>query len=440
MKKDFIFGAATASYQVEGAAFEDGRGRSIWDEFCRQPGCVYMNHNGDRACNQYHLYQEDVKLMQELGLNSYRFSIAWPRIYPASMQERNPQGFGYYHKLIDALLEAGIEPAVTLYHWDLPIYLQGGWTNRETVFAFARYAETCFKELGGKVKMWMTLNEPWCSSYLGYLYGLHAPGHKDLQETFSAVHHLNLAHGLAVKAFREGGYAGQIGAVCNLCAARPATKRPDDILAADRARDSGSRVFLDPMFGRGYPQRYLESCKGQAMMPIVPGDLELIAQNMDFLGVNYYTEGAYKHDSQHPEGFQEAPQGYETSDMGWPIVPLGLYRLLKWVKENYGGIPLYITENGFAGQDSLSDEGRRCHDGARVRYMKSHFAACKRAMDEGVNLKGFYAWSLLDNFEWAYGYAKRFGLVYCDYQDMRRIPKDSYYYYREVIAGHEPFG
>ncbi len=434
----FMWGTATASYQVEGAVAEDGRGTSIWDTFCRTPGAVAHGHTGDVACDQYHRYPDDIALMKELGVNAYRFSIAWPRVFPRGTGERNPKGFDYYNRLIDSLLEAGIEPVPTLYHWDLPQSLEdaGGWPNRETAGAFSDYAKACFDELGDRVSMWITLNEPFCTAILGYLQGHHAPGIRDMRKATAAIHHLNLAHGLAVQTFRQGGYGGQIGTTLNTQTPRPATRRPEDIEAADRAADLPTRMFLDPLLGKGYPQRFIEAHE-LAETPLADGDLEIIAGEIDFLGVNYYHEWAVAYDESQPERYRFVPQYQETTEMGWPITPKGLHRHLQWLHEHTGGMPLYITENGCAMPDELSEDGTRVHDRGRVDFLKSYLSASADAIRDGVNLRGYFLWSFIDNFEWAYGYTKRFGIVYCDYVDGRRVPKDSFYFYRDVIAGME---
>ncbi|MFW6368525.1 MAG: GH1 family beta-glucosidase [Spirochaetota bacterium] len=434
----FVWGTATASYQVEGAVNEDGRGVSIWDTFSRTPGKVVHGHTGDIACDQYHRYPEDIDLMRELGTDAYRFSIAWPRVFPQGRGTMNPAGFDYYNRLVDALLEAGIQPVPTLYHWDLPQTLEdaGGWPERDTAYAFEEYAHACFDALGDRVRMWITLNEPLCSSILGYLQGIHAPGIQDMGKAISAIHHLNLAHGLALKAFREGNFRGRIGTTLNTQTPRPATRREEDVQAADRAADLKTRMFLDPVLGKGYPQRFLEAYP-DAHVPVKDGDLEIIAGDIDFLGVNYYTESAVAHDPTHPEGFREVSQYQEKTDMGWPITPDGLYRHLNWLHAHTGGLPMYVTENGCAMPDHLNEDGTRVHDKDRIDFLRAYFRACADAIRDGVNLQGYFLWSFIDNFEWAYGYTKRFGLVYCDYTDRRRIPKDSYYFYRDVIAGME---
>ncbi len=432
--KDFVWGVATASYQVEGRG-QGERGKCIWDTFAATG--VRHGHNGDRASDQFGRYKEDVRLMKELGVTSYRFSIAWPRIFPESMERENVAGFEYYHRLIDELLANGIEPNVTMYHWDLPQYLQdiGGWTNREVAYAFEKYAESCLRNLGSKVKMWVTLNEPYCSSFVSYEFGEHAPGLKDRQKAYTVVHHLNLAHGLAVKKFRELGCQGRIGIVHNLTHPRPATASEKDIEAADRGGDKGFYMFTEPLFKGRYPQRHLQALGIE--LPVERGDMDLIAQKIDFLGVNYYTEDVVAYAEDTPEKFRRVPAAAKKTVMNWDIVPSGLYRLLKQVQRNYGDIPLYITENGCACDDTLNEDESRCHDLERIEYYAGHLKQVERLIADGVNLQGYYAWSFIDNFEWAWGYTKRFGLVYCDYNDMRRIPKDSYYYYRELIAGHE---
>ncbi len=438
--EDFLWGTATSNYQVEGAVSEDGRGRGIWDTFCHTPGKVAHGHNADIACDQFHLYKNDVALMRELGVKAYRFSISWPRVFPDGKGRINPKGFDYYHSLIDALLEAGIEPAVTLYHWDLPQTLQdmGGWPHRDIAKYFAEYAAVCFDELGEKVKFWMTLNELTCASYSSYESGKLAPGIRgDGQASFSAAHHLLLGHGLAVRAYRDTGQDGQIGVACDVNGARAATRAEEDILAADRARDGwGGRFFLNPLFGKSYPQRFLQAYP-KRRLPVEDGDMEIIGAGLDFLGVNMYKEFAIAHDPSHPEGYRRVRTGYSKTSLDWDINPRQLYRVLKWVNDEYDCPAIYVTENGSAFPDKLSDDGL-CHDPERIEYIRGYIAACAEAMQEGVDLRGYFLWSFIDNFEWGCGFTKRFGLVYCDYDnECSRIPKDSFYFYREVIAGYE---
>ncbi len=463
--KDFLWGTATASYQVEGAAQLDGRGLSIWDWFCRQPGQVYNGHNGDIACDQYHRYAEDIQLMSRINVGAYRFSLAWPRIMPEGKGSINQRGLDYYRRLCETLLKENIRPCATLYHWDLPYPLYeagGGWPARDTAFRFRDYAVVCFEALAQYIPTWFTVNEPFCSAELGYLYGMHAPGHQSLAETSAAIHHLNLAHGLAVQCFREGGYQKEkkeIGAVLNVGVIRPSTSSPKDREAADIMND-GSRMYLWPLFGRGYPKRRLQQLEAQrAPLPIQEGDIAQIAQPIDFLGFNYYCEFNVAYQQALPASEADSisstahqsfpvqpsweseiamrfqPSWEEHTAMGWPVVPQGIYRHLQWIKNEIGNIPIYITECGCAQKDHLTSK-KQIHDSGRISYLQRHLAQCRRALEDGINLKGFFVWSLIDNFEWGFGYTKRFGIVYCDYQSLARYPKDSYYFYRDAIAGY----
>jgi beta-glucosidase len=459
----FLWGVATASYQIEGAVSEGGRGESIWDRFSHTPGRVAGGHTGDVATDHFHRFSEDIASMRDLGIGAYRFSLAWPRIQPegglgSGATRSNQAGLDFYHRLIDELLSAGIEPVVTLYHWDLPQALEdaGGWPERDTAYRFADYAGVCFDAFGDRVRRWITLNEPWCSSILGYLEGVHAPGRQDRVSAYRAIHHLMLGHGLAVRRFPgetpRASATGepQIGITLNLSTPRPATRRPEDLLAADRAADRDSRMFLNPLLGAGYPERHL-SAYPEVAMPVQEGDMEVISGPFDFLGLNYYTEPVVAFDPEAPEEFRTVRSYQEETAMGWPIVPEGLHRQLRWVHQQAPDLPLYVTENGAAFDDAFEDaveeenppgaEKRpapRVRDLERIDYLRGHLAACRRAIDEGIPLAGYFLWSFIDNFEWAFGYTKRFGIVFCDYEaELRRIPKDSYYFYREVVAGHE---
>jgi len=435
---DFTWGVATASYQVEGALNEGGRGKCIWDTFSGKPGAVYAGENGEVACDQYHRYAEDIAIIKELGFGSYRFSIAWPRIIPEGTGKVNPEGIAYYRRLCEELRRQGISACATIYHWDLPQPLEdvGGWASRSIVSAFEEYARVCFKELGDLVDSWITINEPYCVAYLGYLYGRHAPGHRDRQKALNAVHHINMAHGAAVKAYRETGLGAPIGIVWNPSTPRPATARPEDKKAADIARALETEVFMFPCLGKGYPELDEKHLKG--FFPIEPGDLETIAQPIDFIGVNYYSENPVSADENEPV----KPLWQNTTDMGWPITPGGLERQLKWIAEisrdafggGKNGIPIYVTENGCACPDKVGPDGR-VRDTERIDFFKQHLAVCADLIKSGLNLKGYYAWSLLDNFEWAYGYTKRFGIIHVDYATMKRTPKNSAYFLRDVIAG-----
>jgi beta-glucosidase len=434
--QDFVWGTATASYQIEGAYQEDGRGLSIWDTFSHTPGKVVNNDNGDVACDSYHRYEEDVALLKKLGVKAYRFSIAWPRIFPQGTGEVNEKGLDYYHRVIDALLEAGIEPCVTLYHWDLPQALQdkGGWANRETIDAFVNYAEVAFKAYGGKVKQWITFNETWCISFLSNYIGAHAPGNTDLQLAVTVAHNCMVAHGEAVKKFRSLGIQGQIGTTHNLYWFEPYSTKPEDVAAARRQRAYNNEWFMDPTFKGSYPQFMVDWFREKGVtVPIQPGDLETISQPIDFIGVNFYSGGFGRYKK--GEGLfdcEEVQIGFDKTFMNWNVYPDGLYKVLSWVKEAYGDIPIYITENGACYEDELTADGR-VHDAKRVDYYKKHFIQCHRLIESGVPLKGYFAWSLLDNFEWAEGYNKRFGIVYTNYETLERYPKDSFYFIQQVI-------
>ena len=435
---DFLWGCATSSYQIEGAVDADGRGPSIWDAFCREPGRVALGQNGDVACDSYRRWPEDVRLLSELGVDAYRFSVAWPRVLPDGAGAANAAGVGYYSRLVDALLAEGIEPWVTLYHWDLPLALgrAGGWTARDTAYRFADYADVMFRALGDRVRHWTTLNEPWCSAFLGYEAGEHAPGLRDRPSALRAAHHLLLAHGLAVDAFRRGAYPGEIGLVVNPATPRPATRREADIAAAQRASVERTGLWLDPVFGRGYPAAYLEA-RGAAM-PVEAGDMELIAAPIDFVGVNYYNEDAVKAapaTPRNPDGYAYAPTSIEKTEMGWDVVPQGLSRVLGFIARSWPVRALYVTENGAAYVDAPDGSGK-VRDAERVAYYRGHIAACRDSIAAGVPLRGYFAWSLLDNFEWAHGYGKSFGIVSVDPRTLERRPKDSYYFYRDAIAGY----
>ncbi|HEX8631855.1 MAG TPA: GH1 family beta-glucosidase [Catenuloplanes sp.] len=441
----FLWGAATAAYQIEGAARDDGRGPSTWDTFSRTPGRVVAGHTGDVACDHYHRYPADVALMADLGLGAYRFSVAWPRIQPDGSGPVNPRGLDFYDRLVDELGARGIEPVVTLYHWDLPQSLEdrGGWTNRDTAALFADYAEIVYARLGDRVRTWTTLNEPWCSAYLGYGSGLHAPGRQDPAATFAAVHHLLLGHGLAVQALRAAG-AGTVGITLNPAAVAPADpSSPADVAAARVVDGLQNRIFLDPMLAGGYPADVLAHISRFTDPTwIRPGDEKLIGQPIDVLGVNYYAPtyvaarpGATGGGPAYPgtEGIEFLPPSGPVTDMGWQIEPAGLTRLLERLASDYPGIPMMITENGAAFPDGPTDDPDRVADLDRVRYLDGHLRAAHDAIANGVDLRGYFVWSLLDNFEWAEGYGKRFGIVHVDYRTQRRTLKDSARFYREVI-------
>ncbi|GAE37385.1 GH1 family beta-glucosidase [Halalkalibacter akibai] len=433
--KDLIWGAATASYQIEGATQEDGRGLSIWDTFSKIPGKVVNGDNGDVACDSYHRYEEDIAIMKDLGIKAYRFSVAWPRIYPNGTGEVNKKGLDYYHRLVDKLLENGIEPMCTLYHWDLPQALQdkGGWDNRETIDAFVQYAETMFTEFNGKINKWITLNEPWCSSFLSNFIGAHAPGFTDLQLATNVAHHLMVAHGKAVIKFRELKTSGEIGYAPNVEWNEPFSNKQEDIDACKRAGAWFIEWFFDPVFKGSYPQFMVEWFKNKGVtVPIEENDLEIISQPIDFLGINYYTGsvGRYKENSGLFD-HERVDQGYQKTDIGWNVYPEGFYNVLKYITENYGSVPIYITENGSCYNDEPIDG--RVNDQGRIDYLRQHLTALRRSIDSGVNIKGYLTWSLLDNFEWAEGYTMRFGIVHVNYRTLERTKKESYYWYQKVI-------
>lgn len=436
--EDFIWGCATSSYQIEGATQEDGRGVSIWDTFSHTPGKVAEGDTGDIACDSYHRYHEDIALLRELNAKAYRFSTAWPRIQANGRGRPNPKGLAYYEKLVDTLLEAGIEPWMQLYHWDLPQALedQGGWANRDTAYRFQEFAEIMFTAFGDRITHFSSLNEPWCSAFLGYREGVQAPGKRDNVLANRAVHHLLLAHGLAQKSFRAHGLSGKFGIVINPGCQRPATARPEDQAAADIARTESTRIWLDPLYGRGYPDLFMQYCG--ADLPILDGDMDIIGSPPDFLGVNYYFEHVVKAvpaDQNNPFGVALADTWHEKTAMGWDIVPEGMLRLLRYIAHTWPVSDLYVTENGAAFDDAPDTQGV-VHDVDRIHYLRAHLQACRDAIAEGIPLKGYFLWSLLDNFEWAYGYRKRFGIVRLDPQTLNRIPKKSFYYYRDVIAGY----
>jgi len=439
----FVWGAATASYQIEGAVNEDGRGPSIWDTFSRTPGRVYAGHTGDVACDHYHRYVEDVALMADLGLASYRYSIAWPRIQPDGVGPVNTRGLDFYDRLTDELIGKGIDPVVTLYHWDLPQALEnrGGWTVRETAEAFAEYAQIVHARLGDRVRTWTTLNEPWCSAYLGYGNGVHAPGIQDPAAAFKAVHHLLLGHGLAARALRSAG-AQTVSITLNPTAVAPLDPaNPADVDAARIVDGVGNRIFLDPLLRGAYPEDVREIMGRFADLSYIrDGDEAIINAPIDVLGVNYYTPTYVSAKPGQPasldtpgsEGIAFRKPVGPITDIGWQIEPAALTRLLNRLHDDYG-VPMMITENGAAYPQGPSPEDGAVHDTDRVAYIDSHLRACLDSISHGVDLRGYFAWSLMDNFEWAEGYAKRFGIVHVDYTTQRRVPKDSARWYQEVI-------
>lgn len=421
--RDFLWGTATASYQIEGAWNEDGKGESIWDRFSHTPGHIINGDTGDVAADHYHRWLEDIELLKWLGAPGYRFSIAWPRILPEGTGTVNTCGLDFYSRLVDGLLEAGLEPVVTLYHWDLPQALQdrGGWTSRKTSQAFADYAGVVTRSLGDRVRIWATLNEPHISAVLGYRLGIHAPGHTSLEESLAAAHHLLLGHGLALPAIRANSPQAEAGIVLNLTPAYPASDDPADLDLARFMDGDVNRWHMDPLCGRGYPQDMVEDYQAGLEM-VRPGDLEIIARPVDFLGINLYSRQVAR--SPQAQAPQTTFRGEELTDMGWEVYPPIVTDVLTRVHREYGFPGLYITENGAACADEIGPDGE-VHDPQRISYLERHFQAAADAIASGVPLKGYMVWSLMDNFEWSFGYAKRFGLVYVDYPTQRRAPKDS---------------
>jgi len=435
--ENFVWGSATASYQIEGGFNEDGRGESIWDRFCRTPGNICDGSNGDTACDHYHLYEQDVELMKYLGLKSYRLSIAWPRIFPDGTGKPNEKGMAFYKNLITLLVKNGIKPAVTLYHWDLPQKLQdiGGWANRQVTDYFEQYARYVFTELGELVPMWITLNEPFCSAYVGNYIGRHAPGLRDYKTALLVSHNLLLAHGKAVKAYREMGLHGEIGITLNMDYAYPKTDSEEDRAAAELYFAAISRWYADPVLKGCYPKVLVERYQANNLMPdIQAGDMAIIHQPIDFLGLNnYYAVQVKKDKDGSPGGFIHNHFGEDFTEMGWGVNPRGLYDLLMRLHRDYNGIKLYITENGAAFRDMVLSNGE-VDDSNRKEFLMRYLSDVHHAIEDGVNLHGYYLWSLLDNFEWGQGYTMRFGIIYVDYKTQKRIIKKSGHWYRQVIA------
>ncbi|CAL9527438.1 GH1 family beta-glucosidase [Streptomyces sp. enrichment culture] len=447
----FLWGAATSAYQIEGAVREDGRTPSIWDTFSHTPGRTAGGDTGDVAVDHYHRYREDVALMAELGLTAYRFSVSWPRVQPTGRGPAVQRGLDFYRRLVDELLEHDIAPAVTLYHWDLPQELEdaGGWPERDTAYRFAEYAQIVGEALGDRVEQWITLNEPWCSAFLGYASGVHAPGRTDAAASLRAAHHLNLAHGLGTKALRAVMPARNSVAISlNSAAVRPLTQQPADLAAARKIDDLASGIFHGPILHGAYPETLLEETSSLTDWSCIEdGDLDTIHQPLDALCLNYYTptlvsaadpsspapradgHGASEHSPWPGAGdvtFHQPPG--ERTEMGWTVDPTGLHELIMRYTREAPGLPLYISENGAAYADKPGADGT-VHDPERVAYLHGHLSAVHRALADGADVRGYYLWSLLDNFEWAYGYEKRFGAVYVDYATLQRTPKSSALWY-----------
>jgi beta-glucosidase len=429
---DFRWGAATASYQIEGAAHEGGRGESVWDRFCSTPGKVRNGDSGDIACDFFHRYRDDVGLMRELGLDAFRFSIAWPRVLPAGRGPVNEAGLDFYDRLVDELLAHDLEPWATLFHWDTPQVLEdeGGWPARSTAEAFVEYVEVVVARLGDRVRYWITHNEPWVHAWIGHAWGQHAPGRTSESDAVAAAHHLLLSHGWGVEAIRRAVPDAKVGITLNLAHAYPASDTPEDEAAAWRVDGEGNRWFLDPVFRGAYPADLLE--RNELVAPhLRDGDLDAISVPLDFLGVNNYFRFVVSATSNGPR--LERDVEAEATDMGWEVYPDGLHRLLVRVASDYEPREIYVTENGAAFGDVRVHDGR-VHDPERTSYIACHIDAVARAIADGAPVRGYFVWSLLDNFEWSHGYSKRFGIVYVDYPTLERVPKDSFYWYRDHIA------
>lgn len=455
---DFLFGVATAAYQIEGAAHEDGRTDSIWDAFCREPGAIVGGDNGDIACDHYHRYSSDVALMADLGIQTYRFSTSWARVCPDGGPV-NTKGVDFYSRLVDELLTNNIKPWLTLYHWDLPQTLEekGGWASRDTAYRFADYAGIVHDALGDRVTAWTSLNEPWCASFLGYIGGEHAPGRQDVAAGLAAGHHLLLAHGLATRELRSRDETLQLGITLNLTVADPVDPTDTgDLDAARRIDGQFNRFFLDPIFRGQYPDDVVRDLDGLGLESAIrPGDLEIISTPIDALGINYY-HGEFV--SSRPTALQTTtaapsarpkrspfpaaddvywhPRGLPETAMGWEVQPEGLTRLLHRIHDEYtgpAGVSVSVTENGAAYDDVVGADGS-VHDVERTEFLQLHLDAILDAIADGVPVGGYFYWSLLDNFEWAWGYDKRFGLVRVDYETQVRTPKSSALEYRRIIA------
>jgi beta-glucosidase len=429
----FAWGVATAAFQIEGASRKDGKGESIWDRFCRQPGAIADASNGDVACDHYHRLDSDLDLIASLGLDLYRFSISWPRVQPMGHGAWNEPGLAFYDRLVDGLLSRGLAPHLTLNHWDLPQALQdkGGWADRDTVHRFVDYALGIQRRLGDRVAAITTHNEPWVIAVLGHEQGIFAPGLKSRATAAQVSHHLLLSHGLAVQALRAEGARARLGIVLNLAPAVPATDSPDDRAQAQANDARGRRWYTDPLFLGRYPDEVLQELGGDAPK-IEPGDMQAIAEPIDYLGVNYYSRAV----ASAAGPFDVTTSGLPLTDMGWEVYPRGLTELLCTLHSDYRLPAIYITENGAAFRDEL--DGQHIHDAARLDYLRRHIAAVADARDAGVPVGAYMVWSLMDNFEWASGYAKRFGIVHVDYATQQRRLKDSAYWYRDFVARRRP--
>ena len=428
---DFVWGVATSAFQIEGANTADGRGPSIWDTFCAQPGVIADGTDGSRACEHYQRWQADLDLIANLGVNTYRFSVAWPRVQPLGSGAWNSKGLDFYERLVDGMLERGLAPYLTLNHWDLPQALQdqGGWANRDICHRFVEYALGMHQRLGDRVASIATHNEPWVMAILGYETGIFAPGIKERGIAMQAAHHLLLSHGMAVRALREAGCKAELGIVLNLSPIHAATDSAEDVAKARLDDGRLVRWFMDPLYKASYPQDILDHLGADAP-PVQEGDMDIIATPIDFMGINYYSRTVVRAEG----SYDVHSSGLEVTEMDWEVYPQGLTELLVRLHQDYPVPSLMITENGGAFKDPLVNG--QVHDADRTRYLQTHIEAVHQAMQQGVPMKGYMVWSLMDNFEWASGYAKRFGIVYVDYETQQRILKDSAKWYRDFLAGH----
>ena len=425
---DFVWGVATSAFQIEGAAVEDGKGPSIWDEFCRRPGAIADASDGDIACDHYHRWESDLELIKGLGVDAYRFSVSWPRVRPGGAGAWNEKGLDFYERLVDGLLARGIKPYLTLNHWDLPAELQagGGWADRDTVHRFVEYASGVARRMGDRISAYTTHNEPWVIATLGYDKGIFAPGVKSHAQAAQASHHLLLSHGLALQALRAQGCKSRLGIVLNLSPLLPATANEADHLKTRLEDGRSVRWYMDPLFKGAYPADVLEFL-GDDAPKVEAGDMQHIATPMDFLGVNYYT----RHIVSANESWDARDSGYDVTEMGWEVYPEGLTDLLLRLHHDYPVPPMYVKENGAAFKDEMN--GERIHDAQRTDYIARHIEAVAEAIRRGVRMDGYMVWSLLDNFEWASGYEKRFGIVHVDFATQRRTLKDSALWYRDFL-------
>jgi beta-glucosidase len=437
---DFSWGTATASYQVEGAWNENGKGESIWDRFSHTDGKIRTGETGDVACDQYHRYKEDVALMKALGLRGYRFSISWSRVFPDGKGAVNQKGLDYYSRLVDELLANDVMPFPTLYHWDLPQALQddGGWANRDIVEHFAAYAGVVTDALGDRVKKWMVFNEPWVFTFLGYLFGIHAPGIRDSTMGLRSTHIVNLAHGAALKSMRATGKPEAIGTAYSMSSTYPASDSPEDVAAAERQHAFSNDWFLKPIVHGEYPHAYVEQDKVLARMDIRPGDMEAMRSKLDFIGVNLYQRGIVANAPQDRNvGARQVPGPGPRTDFNWEVWPAAIYRMLMRVTKDYDRPPIYVTENGCSYGDRPGADGR-VRDQRRIDFLDGYIGQVGRALTEGADVRGYYLWSLMDNFEWAEGYAQRFGIIDVDFDGSgTRTIKDSGYWYRDLIKAGE---